>query len=324
MRHILLLRFVLGFLSLCCSSLLFAAERHALVIGNSNYVEGTLVNPINDATDMAAQLQSMGYKIHGGGAALDLDRFGIERTLDAFARQLPDKATALFYYAGHGMGFERANYLIPVKHNIETEDDLPDRAVSLRRITSVLENANPNGVNIALLDACRDNPLKRSYRTKRNGLTKEEIPYGVFVGYAAGYGQVAADGNGRNGSYTAELLNVLREQPGQIIEVAHKTVANRVIEKTNGKQKPAFEGNVYGNWCFGDCADTTQLSQTVPPISEPNPDYTPPAPRRYNKKWMIAGGVVAAAILVGISRNGSNKPPDGRSTATYTLELTPP
>jgi len=87
----------------------------------------------HDATDMAAQLQSMGYKIHGGAAALDLDRLGIERALDAFARQLPEGATALFYYAGHGMGFERANYLIPVKHNIETEDDLPDRAVSLRR-----------------------------------------------------------------------------------------------------------------------------------------------------------------------------------------------
>jgi len=141
MRHIILI--LLCILSFSCSTTVFATERHALVIGNSNYAEGTLDNPINDATDMAAQLQS------------------------TFARQLPEGATALFYYAGHGMGFERANYLIPVKHNIETEDDLPDRAVSLRRITSVLENANPKGVNIALLDACRDNPLKRGYRTTR-------------------------------------------------------------------------------------------------------------------------------------------------------------
>jgi len=110
MRHIILI-FIL---SLCCSTIAFATERHALVIGNSNYAEGALDNPINDATDMAAQLQSMGYKIHGGAAALDLDRLGIERALDAFARQLPEGATALFFYAGHGMGFERANYLIPV------------------------------------------------------------------------------------------------------------------------------------------------------------------------------------------------------------------
>jgi len=334
MRHIILI--LLCILSFSCSTTVFATERHALVIGNSNYAEGTLDNPINDATDMAAQLQSMGYKIHGGAAALDLDRLGIERALDAFARQLPEGATALFYYAGHGMGFERANYLIPVKHNIETEDDLPDRAVSLRRITSVLENANPKGVNIALLDACRDNPLKRGYRTTRNGLTKEEIPYGVFVGYAAGYGQVAEDGNGRNGTYTAELLNVLREQPGEIIEVAHKTVANRVIEKSNGKQKPAFEGNVYGNWCFGECTDKPTGTVAVTPPTETSPAYTPPEPQRINTKWLIAGGVVAAALIAGLLNQGGNddNPPiemgttggtGGTSgTTTFTLNLTPP
>lgn len=315
MRHILII-----LLSLC-SCMVHATERHALVIGNSNYADGALDNPINDATDMAAQLKAMGYKVHGGEAALDLDRREIERSLDAFARQLPEGATAMFYYAGHGMGYKRNNYLIPVKHNIETEDDLPDRAVSLRRITSVLENANPNGVNIALLDACRDSPLKRGYRTTRNGLTKEEIPYGVFVGYAAGYGQVAQDGNGRNGTYTAELLNVLKEQPDVIIEVAHKTVANRVIEKSAGKQKPAFEGNVYGNWCFGECSDTPQEAlKPIPSSTDRDQSFTPPEPKRFNTKWMIAGGVVAAALIAGLLQD-SDPPPPGQ---TYILDLTPP
>ena len=303
------------FLSFCCSTIVFATERHALVIGNSNYAQGTLQNPLNDANDMATQLQSMGYIIHGGTAALDLDRLGIERTLDAFARQLPQGATAVFYYAGHGMGFENANYLIPVKHNIETEDDLPDRAVSLRRITSLLENANPNGVNIALLDSCRDNPLKRGYRTTSKGLTKQDIPYGVFVGYAAGYGQVAEDGKGRNGTYTAELLNVLRERPGEIIEVAHKTVANRVIEKSNGKQNPVFEGNVYGNWCFGVCVDTPQQVQT----NKTMPDYVPPEPDRFNKKWMIAGGVLVTAIIAGLLNEPSSKNPPNDLTAVRVI-----
>lgn len=319
MRHFVLF----GLLSLC-SSMVWASERHALIIGNSNYATGALDNPMNDATDMAAQLQSMGYKIHGGSAALDLDRRGIERALDAFARQLPDNATALFYYAGHGMGFDRSNYLIPVKHNIEAEDDLPDRAVSLRRITSVLDNANPNGINIALLDACRDNPLRRSYRTARNGLTQEEVPYGVFVGYAAGYGQVAEDGNGRNGTYTAELLTVLKEQPDVIIEVAHKIVANRVIEKTGGRQKPGFEGNVYGNWCFGQCSATSQnilASTNSNANTASTPTFTPPQPSRYNKRWMIAVGVVAAAVIVTLSRDPA---PSVEPVQPFTLVLNPP
>jgi len=319
MRHLLLVC-LLSFLS----SAVCATERHALVIGNSNYTEGVLANPANDAKDMAAQLKSMGYKLHGGSAALDLDRLGIERAVDAVARQLPPGATALFYYAGHGMGFQRSNYLIPVGHNIETEDDLADRAVSLRRITSVLEQANPNGVNVALLDACRDNPLRRSYRSNRNGLTKEDIPYGVFVGYAASYGQIAADGNGRNGAYTAELLNVLKEQPGVIIEVAHKSVSNRVIENSGGKQKPAFEGNVYGNWCFGECSQSSQLpAVTTGDIPASSSAYTPPEPNSVNKKWLIAGGVVAAALVYGLTR-GDTPAPETTTSTTFTLNLTPP
>jgi len=192
----------------------------------------------------------------------------------------------------------------------------------------VLENANPNGVNVALLDACRDNPLKRGYRTSRNGLTKEDIPYGVFVGYAAGYGQVAEDGEGRNGTYTAELLNVLREQPGAIIEVAHKTVANRVIEKSNGKQKPAFEGNVYGNWCFGDCSDAPQEAPVATASDTPKttPAYTPPEPRGIDKKWIVAGGVVAAGLIYGLTRKDSSSPlpPEVEPQTTFVLELTPP
>jgi len=149
---------------------------------------------------------------------------------------------------------------------------------------------------------------------------------------------VAEDGNGRNGTYTAELLNVLREQPGEIIEVAHKTVANRVIEKSNGKQKPAFEGNVYGNWCFGECKDKPTGATAATPASDTSPAYTPPEPQRINKKWLIAGGVVAAALIAGLLNQGNDDPPPstvmgdaggtttttGTGTTTFTLNLTPP
>jgi len=129
---------------------------------------------------------------------------------------------------------------------------------------------------------------------------------------------------------------VLREQPGEIIEVAHKTVANRVIEKSNGKQKPAFEGNVYGNWCFGECTDKPTGTVAVTPPTETSPAYTPPEPQRINTKWLIAGGVVAAALIAGLLNQGGNddNPPiemgttggtGGTSgTTTFTLNLTPP
>ena len=37
--------------------------RHALVVGNANYREAPLRNPVNDATDMAATLRTLGFTV---------------------------------------------------------------------------------------------------------------------------------------------------------------------------------------------------------------------------------------------------------------------
>jgi len=130
--------YLLVLLLLAPLSVLANIERHALVIGNSDYADAALLNPANDATDMAAQLSSMGYKVFRGGPQLNLDRKGIVASVRAFADQLPNEAHALFYYAGHGMATERNNYLIPVNHNLEFNEQLPDLAVGLRSIVELL------------------------------------------------------------------------------------------------------------------------------------------------------------------------------------------
>jgi len=294
-----------------------STERHALVIGNSKYAQGALLNPVNDANDMAAQLKTLGYKVYGGGPALDLDRINMEQTLRAFSRQLPENATALLYFAGHGMATERDNYLIPVRHSLTYEEQLPDRAVSLRATVELLKNANRDGINVVLLDACRDNPLGRSFRSNRTGLNRlNDIPKGVFIGYAADFGQVAGDGILRNGTYTRELLSVMREKPGVIIEVAHKEAAARVYNKTGGKQFPVSENKVYGDWCFGEC------TKPVAEISLPQKNEAPqPAPQTSNR-WLVVGGVVLAAIAVGLASGGSSG--SGSSNTNFTLQLPPP
>ena len=215
----------------------------------------------------------------------------------AFARSLPENANALFYFAGHGMATENDNYLIPIKHNLEFLEQLPDRAVSLKSTVNLFKNANPEGINVVLLDACRDSPLGRSYRSNRRGLQKlDDIPRGVFIGYAADQGQVAKDGVGRNGTYTAELLQVMREKPSVIIEVAHKEVANRVFDKTEGRQFPVSENKVYGDWCFGECANQTV---TTTPVAQP-PVALPEARKDSSGlNWKMIGGVALGALIVG-------------------------
>jgi len=318
------------FLLFCVLSLVstFAqseVERHALVIGNSNYSELALVNPVNDAEDMAAQLSKLGYKIHGGGPALDLDRLGMQRTIRAFAQQLPEEAHALFYYAGHGMATNSENYLIPVRHGLEFQEQIPDRSVSLRSVVDVMKSANPRGINVVLLDACRDNPLGRSARGGRAGLERLiDIPRGVFIGYAADTGQV----------YTGELLSVMREKPNVIIELAHKEVANRVVERTSGKQFPVSENRVYGNWCFGECVTPIASSSGIipkEPVSQPVATDTSavvPAPKRRSSMptWKVVGGVVLGAVLVGLAAGSSGGGGSGSETPPQLplLEIIPP
>ena len=59
-----------------------------------------------------------------------------------------------------------------------------------------MANAN-NGLNIVMLDACRDNPYARSFRSATRGLAiVGSAPTGTFISYSTGPGQVARDGEG--------------------------------------------------------------------------------------------------------------------------------
>ena len=89
--------------------------RVALVIGNGAYrYVDMLRNPDADARLMAATLRRLGFALVGGGAQLDLDRAGMERAIGRFRTAIGPGVVAFFYYSGHGVQVEGANYLVPV------------------------------------------------------------------------------------------------------------------------------------------------------------------------------------------------------------------
>jgi uncharacterized caspase-like protein len=93
------------------------------VIGNSAYRNTpTLPNPKNDATDMAAALQALGFEVL---LSTDLDKRGMDEAFAKFARSARDADAALFFYAGHGLQFAGSNYLMPVDAKLQDEADLP-------------------------------------------------------------------------------------------------------------------------------------------------------------------------------------------------------
>lgn len=246
---------VLSLMLVFTSGLSHSAERYALVIGNSQYSSNALQTPRNDAVDMAAELSNLGYKIHGGSALLDANLETFEKALLDFAISLPNKAVALVYYAGHGAMHESDNFLLPVDF---TSGWKKSQMISLRDATQLLEYHNPDGLNVMLLDACRDNSFltETSTRSLSSGLARIGGARGSFIGYAAEEGKVAFESkNERNGFYTGALLAELRDNPSAPIQILHSRVAARVIEKTTSKQWPTAYDRSYGEFCFGACAE---------------------------------------------------------------------
>lgn len=209
------------------------ATRTALVIGNSNYKSAPLKNPVNDAKDIAAVLKSNGFKVT---LKLDATKKDMKESVKVFGKQLLNGGVGLFYYAGHGIQLKDRNYLIPVNADITSESDVEYESLDAGRILGKMEDAG-NGMNIVILDACRNNPFARSFRSSTQGLARMDAPTGSLIAYATAPGSVAADGQGNNGIYTKHLLENMR-MPGLKLEDVLKNVRVAVLNETNNKQTP--------------------------------------------------------------------------------------
>jgi len=231
----------------------------ALVIGNGAYAESPLKNPVSDANAFAGILKTLGFEV-----ALHTNQSQVEmkKAIQAFGSSIASGGVGLFYYAGHGMQVKGNNYLIPVSANIQKEQDVEYEGVDVGRVLAEMESAH-NRMNIVILDACRNNPYARSFRSAANGLAQTQAPTGTFIAYATAPGSVAADGNGQNGLYTQELLKMLN-QPCSRIEDVFKNVRAQVVAQSGGAQTPWENSSIIGDFYFrqDDCSNTT-MTQVV-------------------------------------------------------------
>ena len=69
------------------------------------------------------------------------------------------------YYSGYGVAEAETNWLVPVDDEaIQFREDVPERAIGARSVMSRLEGRG-GGLNILILDACRNNPLPSRSKT---------------------------------------------------------------------------------------------------------------------------------------------------------------
>ncbi|MDO9228373.1 MAG: caspase family protein, partial [Syntrophales bacterium] len=233
-------------------------QRTALVIGNSAYSSGSLKNPATDATAMAAMLMELGFTVTLKKNAKQQE---MDESIREFGRQLKrTRGVGLFYYAGHGIQIGGVNYLLPVNARIEKESDARFQSVSADHVLSEMENAE-NGLNIVILDACRDNPYSRSFRNATRGLAiVSNAPSGTFISYSTGANQVARDGEGKYSPYTRALLeNIVK--PGLTINKVFMNVRSEVKKETG--QIPWESSSLEGDFYFVP-GSPEKLAVTIP------------------------------------------------------------
>jgi Caspase domain len=262
-------------------------KRVALVIGNSAYRNvPALPNPPNDAGDLAAALNRLGFVVT---LITDASFDEMRRSLIALGRDAAGADMAAVYFAGHGMEISGENWLIPVDAELKKDTDALNEAISLRSV--MLQVSNTTSLGLIILDACRNNPfaakMQRSLALRAavsGGLGRIEPVGNVLVAYAARDGTTALDGDGRNSPFTAALLHNI-ETPGVEVTFMFRNVRDDVMEVTRNEQQPFVYGSLsrkaiylLGQPSSADHASTKQANATLAAAVAPQAAAHAPPP----------------------------------------------
>jgi uncharacterized caspase-like protein len=242
----------------------------ALVIGNASYENApSLKNPVNDANDMCAALTTLGYKVL---CRINVrDRAEFETHVSEFVSQLGPRSVGVFYYAGHGVQANGANFLIPTSVVPKTAVEDPLRV--LYGVEELFDRLREKQTlfKLVILDACRTDLFARTNREPEgrslvrsletvahasNGLAPiRDAPPGTKVFYATASKEAAYDGAGRNGPLTRHIL-VHIGTPGLKIEDFFNAVTLGVENETRDYRKrqiPFVYGSFSGMFCLAGC-----------------------------------------------------------------------
>lgn len=315
---------VMVFFTVGSATTLFADQqkRLALVIGNADYTHApTLRNPARDAKAMSAKLKGLGFKV------ITVVNGTYRRMVTAreeFASELNQYNVGLFYYSGHGVQYQGTNYLVPVNANIRRAVDIQFEALNASRVLADMQSSG-TGVNIMILDACRNNPFVTQFRSLARGLSVVQAPAGSMVVYSTAPDQVALDGTGKDSPFTAALLRNI-STPGISISDMLTSVFQQVQHETHGQQVPWESSSLTQPFYFASkppavaSQKTPAKNRATPaPAAKPAPSQpsqsgsgqttakqanTPPEPGRFVLRVHPAEAVAQAKVTLTASGAG--------------------
>jgi formylglycine-generating enzyme required for sulfatase activity len=253
--------------------------RVALVAGIAGYPElsstnafETLTHPLNDAQDIAAELQRYGFYII---LLKDATQKEFESAVNCFASdcednwRIKDGSVALFYYSGHGLVVldkgKKTNFVMP-KRGFKDAADVKEYGFSTNWLLNKMKSAQ---IKLMFLDACRSEKSlleKKGFSDEEAGFVKMDLDkfeekgmsnqnvQGIIVGYASQEGKPAiGHKQQRNSFYTTGLLEMLRNNGHQTVDRLLKLTADRVFDLSMNKQMPWDDRRLIGDFCFGNC-----------------------------------------------------------------------
>jgi len=202
------------FILLLLTLSLFSNDKVALVIGNKNYTNQTgLKNPIRDAKLLRDTLDDLGFRVI---EVYDANVDTISEKLAAFASQASRAKVAVVYYAGHGVGVDGKNYLIPLQATNLSRATLPKKLISLDELKEAVSSSQ--GFGVVFFDACRNSFFSgqikglSANRSSRALVQPQANSKNILVSFSTQAGQLAKDdvNNGRHSPYAIALSEKLK------------------------------------------------------------------------------------------------------------------
>ncbi|MGB3874841.1 MAG: caspase family protein [Shinella zoogloeoides] len=136
------------------TSLVQAADRVALVIGQANYRGvGSLPQATADTDAIVSTLEQLNFE---ATEVVDGTRSGLTEALAQFAERAAGAQVAVLYYSGYGIAMGQDNYLLPVDAPPSTDTRIRLEGIALQDVISTLAGAK---TKLVLVNTASNNPF---------------------------------------------------------------------------------------------------------------------------------------------------------------------
>lgn len=239
--------------------------RKALLIGNADYKERPLMNPVNDVNDIAKVLQDFGFEV---SVFSNTSKKNMRNAIDDFSNKLVTTDEVLFYYSGHGVQLAGKNYLIPIDAALNDEIDCE---IDGYKADWVLQKLAIAQLTIFVLDACRDNPFNKRGGSSKGLALMQGDNKTQYIIYATESGSVAEDGKNRNSPFATAFIRNVKDS-NKKIEDMMKDIKNEVRAATSNRQTPTAYGIIDVDFYFNAMSTrerylTKEVSKPIIPIT---------------------------------------------------------